>query len=51
MTCLEEYFSAVVDGTVTACEKLRKQADRLLEAYANPDEFHFDYEMARPHIE
>ena len=46
-----EYYSAVVDGRITACEKLKKQADRILEAYACPDEFHFDADIAKHHID
>ena len=48
---IEEYYGAVVDGKITACEKLKRQADRILEAYANPDEFHFDKDIANDHIE
>jgi hypothetical protein len=39
---IEEYYGGIVDGKIVACEKLKRQADRILEAYANPDEFHFD---------
>lgn len=46
-----EYYGGIVDGKIVACEKMKKQADRILEAYQNPDEFHFDKDIANKHIE
>lgn len=48
---IEKYYGDIVDGKIPACEKLKKQADRILETIANPDEFHYDAEIAQYHIE
>ena len=46
-----EYYGGIVDGKITACEKMRRQADKILEAYHNPDEFHFDKDIAHRPID
>lgn len=50
MTELELYFSSVYDGRINACDKLKKQAQRLLTALACPEQYHFDYDIANKHI-
>lgn len=47
----EEYFSAITDGKIIACEKMKRQSDMLLKQYACPGEFHFDLKVAKQHIE
>lgn len=47
----EEYFSAITDGRIIACEKMKRQSDMLLKQYACPGEFHFDLKVAKQHIE
>lgn len=51
MTEFELYFSSLYDGRINACEKMKRQAERLLEAYACPGEFHFDIDIANSHID
>lgn len=50
MTELERYYTAVYDGRINACNKIQKQAENLLNAYAIPDEFHYDNDIAQKHI-
>ena len=51
MTEFELYFGSIVDGRITACEKMKRIADILLNQYASPQEFHFDYDIAKKHID
>lgn len=51
MTHLEEYFTSLLDGRITACDKMKRISERLLENLYNPGEFHFDEEIANHHIE
>jgi len=51
LTEFELYFGSIVDGRITACEKMKRIADMLLNQYASPQEFHFDYEIAKKHID
>ena len=51
MTEFEKYFTSIAEGKITACEKMRKVSDNLMEAYMNPGEFHFDIDIANRHIE
>lgn len=51
MTEFKKYFSAVCDGRIVACEKLKRQSERLLEQYAHPGEFHFDSKEAKRHTD
>ena len=50
MNEFEKYFTDIYDGNITACNKIRKQAENLLKAYACPDKYHFDYDIASKHI-
>ena len=51
MTEFELYFGSIVDGRITACEKMKRVADMLLNQYASPQEFHFDYDIAKKHTD
>ena len=51
MSEFAEYFTAIYDGKILACEKMKRISEMLLENAANPDEFHFDLELANRHIE
>lgn len=51
MTEFEKYFSAVADGGITACEKMKRIADRLIEQLYTPGQYHFDYEIAKRHTD
>lgn len=51
MTEFELYFGSILDGRITACDKMKRVADMLLNQYASPQEFHFDYEIAKKHID
>lgn len=46
MTEFEQYFLGIVNGEIVACEKMKRVANLLLERFYNPDEFHFDTELA-----
>lgn len=51
MTEFEEYFTAVYDGKITACQKMQRQSERLLNAFTQPEQYHFDYDIANKHIQ
>lgn len=51
MTEFELYFSQIYDGKINSSEKMKRQSERLLNQYACPGEFHFDYDIAQKHIE
>ena len=51
MTEFEKYFTEIYDGKITACKKMRLQAERLLNALAFPDRYHFDIDIANKHID
>lgn len=51
MTEFEQYFGAILDGKIVACEKMKRISEILLERYYSPDEFHFDYEIAKRHTD
>ena len=51
MNEFEKYFTNITDGKIVACEKMKRVSDILLEQYYNPNEFHFDYEMAKRHTD
>lgn len=51
MTEFELYFGSILDGRITACEKMKRIADMLLNQYASPQEFHFDYDIAKKHTD
>lgn len=51
MTEFEKYFTSLYDGSINACDKMKRISEMLLEQYANPGEFHFDYEIAKRHTD
>lgn len=51
MTEFEEYFTGVYDGHIIACDKMKKAAEMLLNNAASPEEFHFDYDIAKKHTD
>ena len=51
MTAFEEYFTAVYDGRITACEKMKQVSDILLKQFAKPEKYHFDQCYANAPIE
>lgn len=51
MTEFELYFSSILDGKIIACEKMKRVSDMLLNQYASPQEFHFDYDIAKKHTD
>lgn len=50
MTYLEDYCSQILDGKIVACEKMKRQSDRLLNQLAHPGRWHFDEKIANKHI-
>lgn len=51
MTEFELYFSQIYDGKINSNEKMKRQSEKLLECFACPGEFHFDYDIAQRHID
>ena len=51
MTEFEQYFGGIYDGKSVACEKMKRVAEMLLEAAASPERWHFDYEIAKRHVD
>lgn len=51
MTEFEKYFTQIADGSIVACEKMKRSADMLLERFYSPDEYHFDPEIAKRHTD
>lgn len=51
MTEFEQYFSGIYDGSIIACQKMQRLSEILLEQYASPGEFHFDYDIAKKHTD
>ena len=51
MTEFEQYFGGIYDGKIVACEKMKRVAEMLLEAAASPERWHFDYEIAKRHVD
>ena len=49
MTEFEQYFGAILDGKIVACDKMKRMSEVLIERYLAPDEFHFDYDIAKRH--
>lgn len=48
---LEEYFGGILDGRIVACEKMKLVSARLIDAYQNPGEYHFDPAIAARHTD
>lgn len=51
MTDLERYCTALLDGQIPACRRMKQVAELLLENLACPGEFHFDEDIAQRHID
>lgn len=51
MTDLELYCTALLDGKIPACRRIKQVAELLLNNLVSPGEFHFDQELADRHIE
>ena len=51
MTPFEEYFTAVYDGQITACQKMKQIAEILLSRFRKPGKYHFDERLANAPIE
>lgn len=51
MTEFEQYFTGIYDNKIVACDKMKKVSEMLLNRFASPDEFHFDYDIAKKHID
>lgn len=51
MTYLEEYGTAVLDGRIVACDKIKKIYERLLNDLYCQDRYHFDEAEANRHID
>lgn len=51
MTPFEEYFTAIIDGRIVACEKMKLISDLLLTRYTKPEKYHFDERFANAPIE
>lgn len=51
MTEFEQYFGGIYDGSITACQKMQRLSEMLLEQFASPGEFHFDYDIAKRHTD
>ncbi len=50
MSELVPYFTALLDGKITACDKLKRASEMILDGYETPGEYHFDPEIAEAHI-
>lgn len=51
MTEFELYFTSLLDGKINACDKMKRISNILLEKYAMPGEYHFDYTIAKRHTD
>jgi len=49
LIALEEYFGGILDGKITACEKMKRISEIIIEQYMSPDEYHFDSKIAERH--
>jgi len=47
----EEYFGKIIDGKIAACEKMKRISEILMERFLDPDEFHFDSDIAKRHTQ
>ena len=50
MTWLEEYGTAVLDNRIVACKRIKQVYERLLNNLYNPNQYHFDEDIANKHI-
>lgn len=47
--CFDDYFTGILNGTITAGEKMKRVSERLLAAKNNPARYHYDpAKAARP---
>lgn len=51
MSALKEYGEAVLAGKITACDKVKRICEILLEEMTSPQEYHFDEELAKRHTD
>lgn len=51
MTFMEQYFTALLDSRINACDKMKRVSEMLLDDLYVPGEFHFDEEIANYHID
>ena len=51
MTEFEQYFGGILDGKIVACEKIKRVSFLLMEEFLKPEEFHFNYEIAKKHTD
>lgn len=51
MTEFEEYFTSILDGKIVACEKMKLVSEMLLNQMYSPEEYHFDYQIAKEHTD
>jgi phage terminase large subunit-like protein len=51
VTFLEEYGTAVLDGKIVACKRIKQVYERLLNNLHNPNEYHFDEDIANKPID
>ena len=51
MTEFEQYFGGILDGKIIACEKMKRVSEMLMETFLEPNEFHFDGDIAQKHID
>lgn len=50
MSALEQYGTAILDGKIMACRRIKQQYERLLYDLYNPSRWHFDETIAARHI-
>lgn len=48
---LERYFGGILNGEIVACDKMKRISEKLMNAYQNPGEYHFDVKIAMRHVE
>ena len=51
MTEVEKYFGGILDGKIVACDKMKRISEMIIERYLAPDEYHFDYDIAKRHTD
>lgn len=51
MNELEKYFGGILDGKIVACDKMKRVSEKIIEQYLAPNEFHFDYDIAKRHTD
>lgn len=51
MTEFEQYFTAIYDDKLVACKAMKQVSEILLNQFATPGEYHFDYDIANRHIQ